>query len=116
MANRLIDIGADFELEISCDYTGDQHDNSSQTDNNVPDVKESCTLGTQSHPMQKYTIEDFRCDPKGLQYYTGLDDYLAFFDVLASLGPASYKLKYWNNVNPSISVPDQFLLTTVRLG
>ncbi len=103
-----IEIGADVELECSSSHA--QAD-LSHAENSAPEVKETVTLGTQSHPVQKYTIEDFRKDPKGLQYYTGLDNYIAFFDVLASLGPASYKLNYWNNINPSISVPDQFFLT-----
>ena len=104
--------GTDFDIGASCELgtSSDRHKNTQTVDASLPELKEN---GTQSNPhsKQKYSIEDFRDDPKGLHYYTGLESYIAFFDVLASLGPASYELNYWNNVNPTISVPDQFLLT-----
>ncbi len=108
--------GTDMDIGASCELDNSAHcSKDTQTEAaNVPEVKEN---GTQSAPQakQKYSIEDFRDDPKGLQYYTGLESYIAFFVVLASLGPAAYMLSYWNNVNPSISVPDQLLLTIWKL-
>ena len=47
-------------------------------------------------------------------YYTGLKNFNAFIDVLATLGPAAYSLKYLYCV-PAISVKNQLFLTLMRL-
>ena len=53
---------------------------------------------TQTEFIQGFTVEDFKSDPVGIPYYTGLQDYLTFFDVLASLGPCAFELKYMHGV------------------
>ena len=57
--------------------------------------------------LKGFTIDDFTNDQIGVQYYTGLQDYLTFFDVLSSLGHCAYKLKYINSIRSCLSVPDQ---------
>ena len=63
--------------------------------------------------FSKVSIDDFVNDQKAIQFYTGLIDYLTFVDVLASLGPAAYKLNYLH-AYPTISVPDQLFLTIIK--
>ncbi len=109
----LMNIGA--YCEVADDFSNTTKDDSVQTDNIPSDAPTLKEIGTQSVKGQKYSIEDFRNDPKGMQYYTGLESFIAFFTVLASLGPAAHMLNYWNNVKPSISVPDQFLLILWKL-
>ncbi|XP_038047675.1 uncharacterized protein LOC119721789 [Patiria miniata] len=74
----------------------------------------TCTSETQTESNRGFTIEDFKTDSAGVHYYTGLQDYLTFSDVLASLGPSAFKLTYLHGVRPSICVPDQFFLTVIK--
>ena len=57
------------------------------------------------------SIDDFTYDP---EFYTGLDSYLTFYDVLASLGPGAYHLTYFNGRTPTIKVQDQLFLTLMK--
>ena len=68
----------------------------------VPSVSEilvSCT-----------SISDFKDDQEAIHFYSRLDNYAMFCDVLASLGPEAFML---NNMyrTPILSVEDQFFLT-----
>ena len=54
--------------------------------------------------------DNFITDDKGLQFYTGLDNYTMFRTVLASLGPAAYHLNYLYDKNPTLSIPNYFSL------
>ena len=65
--------------------------------------------------LARMTLTDFIYDKEGLCYYTGIQDYETFQDVLRSLGPAAFHLSYWNSVSPAINVPDQLLLTLIKL-
>ena len=74
----------------------------------------TCTSQTQTDCIHRFTIEDFKTDSAGVHYYTGLQDYPTFFDVLASLGPSAHTLTYIHGVRPTISVPDQLFLTLIK--
>ena len=65
--------------------------------------------------LARMTLTDFIYDKERLCYYTGIQDYETFQDVLRSLGPAAFHLSYWNSVSPAISAPDQLLLALIKL-
>jgi hypothetical protein len=50
-----------------------------------------------------------------LHYYTGLENYIKFKLVLATLGCAANKLEYYNGSLPTVSIEDQFLITLMKL-
>ena len=65
--------------------------------------------------LHRFSSSFFIHDPKGIHYYTGLEDYEKFNFVFDTLRPAAYELNYYHNVIPSISVIDQFFLTMIKL-
>lgn len=62
-----------------------------------------------------FSSSDFRNDPEGMHFYTGLETYNKFLFVFSSLGPARYCLNYYHGTKPNLEVQDQFFLTLVKL-
>ena len=84
-----------------------------QTDVQLMDTQ--CT-GTQTcEQFSVFSLVKFKYDNDGMQYYTGLDSYVVFMAVLASLGPAAYKLQYLYGRKPQLDIADQLFLTLVKL-
>ena len=98
----------------------------------IPSEGGTYDISTQTHLTSTVTMDDAECqtqpgasatmththfihDSEGLNYYTGIQQYDTFMNVLHSLGPAAYQLNYWNGVSPTISVVDQFFMTLVKL-
>jgi len=76
---------------------------------------EEAECQTKPEPSAKTRHTDFIKDSEKLNYYTGIQQYDTFMNVLHSLGPVAYHLNYWNGASPKISVPDELLLTMVKL-
>ncbi|KAK2148196.1 hypothetical protein LSH36_510g00015 [Paralvinella palmiformis] len=89
------------------------HSLSVQTEN--PCMVDICTQ-TKLPPtqIQHCTTDDLKNDVPGMQFYTGLDNYQAFMDVFAYLGPAVDHLQYMHGI-PNIVPKDQLFLTIVKL-
>ncbi|XP_014677368.1 PREDICTED: uncharacterized protein LOC106817220 [Priapulus caudatus] len=73
------------------------------------DVAVQCQL------TQRFSATFFVNDPKGIHFYTGLENYAKFLFVFQTLGQAAYHLNYFHRVSPSLPVIDQFFLTLVKL-
>lgn len=64
----------------------------------------------------RYDIEQFREDPTGLKFFTGLGCYEKFLEVLRALGAKIYHLEYCGNGSTgNLSVPNQLFLTLWKL-
>lgn len=94
---------------------GGTFDSSTQTHLTSTVNMDDAECQTQPGASATMTHTDFIQDSDGLNYYTGIQQYDTFMNVLHSLGPAAYQLNYWNGVSPRISVVDQFLMTLVKL-
>lgn len=84
-----------------------------QTDSSFPS-----TLQTNDNPDTVNICaspQDILQSPKLIKYFTGLEDYNIFCAVLQSLGPAAYELTYMGLTRSKLSVPDQLLLTLIKL-
>ena len=88
-----------------------------QTDNIIgavpPTVVSSHTQTCSS--SCSFDINNFVVNNVGVQFYTGLENCEAFLTVLCSLGSAAYKLNYLYGKNPYLAVPNQLLLTVIKL-
>ncbi|XP_052213324.1 uncharacterized protein LOC127849625 [Dreissena polymorpha] len=62
-----------------------------------------------------FSINKFEDDEAAVHFYTGLENYMKFFFVLNTLGPAAYHLNYVYHSITSISVADQFFITLIKL-
>lgn len=62
-----------------------------------------------------FSIYNFENDPAAIHFYTGLENYLKFFFVLNTLGPAAFCLNYVYHAVENISVPDQFFMVLMKL-
>ena len=65
------------------------------------------TCDTIPEEVEHFYASHFKDNPKGMQFYRGLDHYDHFCDVLSSLGPAAFHLWYLNRC-PTINVENQF--------
>ncbi|XP_014675613.1 PREDICTED: uncharacterized protein LOC106815637 [Priapulus caudatus] len=111
--NALSVLGAEDDVvESNMDNLADSGDRSS-TDEGVS--AHAVDVATQSTESCSYSARKFLFDDKGMQFYTGLDSYKKIELVLNTLGPAAYSLYYFNDTLPSLSVPDHFFLTLVKL-
>lgn len=72
-----------------------------------------CASQTVAKPM--FDIDNFVNDNEGILFYTGLESYVKFMFVLNTLGPAAYNLNYLYHHVISISVPNQFFITLLKL-
>ncbi|XP_014679474.1 PREDICTED: uncharacterized protein LOC106819344 [Priapulus caudatus] len=98
-------------------FDNEQEDNSAddsllETETPGPVLKDQ---GSQCTLLRRFSATFFVTDPKGIHYYTGLETYDKFLFVLNTLGPAAYRLNYFHGVDPTLSVPDQFFLTLIKL-
>ena len=59
--------------------------------------------------VQATSVDAFVDDPECMQFYTGLESVHIFNGVLASLGPASFKLRYMY-ATPNLDVRNQLFL------
>ena len=59
------------------------------------------------------TIREFRNEPVAVQFYTGLENYELFCNVLASLGPSAFEQNYLYG-NPTLTVEDQLFITLMK--
>ena len=71
--------------------------------------------GTQTAPTPLYSIDKFRSDDAAIHFYTGLETYAKFVNVLHSLGPAAYCLRYIYFQVSGVSVEDQLFMTLMKL-
>lgn len=62
---------------------------------------------------QLRSIDKF--DDEACHLYTGLGTIAKFYMVLSTLGGARFRLQYYQCVKPTLSIPDQFLLTLIKL-
>lgn len=109
----VLNVGIDVH---ECVIPGDgTFDSSSQTHLTSVVNTDEAECQTQPGASATMTHTDFIHDSVGLNYYTGIQQYDTFINILHSLGPAAYQLNYWNGVSPSISVADQFLMTLIKL-
>ena len=56
---------------------------------------------------EKTTTKAYKNNPRGIPFYTGIDNYVIFRDVFASLGPATTRFNYMSGV-PNLDSEDQF--------
>lgn len=77
--------------------------------------REHMTTETQTPTWPTISAQNFRHDPEGINFYTGLEDYAKFQFVLQTLGQAAYHLKYYYAKVQQINVEDQFFLTLIKL-
>lgn len=68
---------------------------------------------TDTQPL--YRLDNFRSNDKAIHFYTGLESYVKLLFVLSTLGPAAYCLDYIYHNVVTISVPDQFFITLIKL-
>ncbi|XP_038048752.1 uncharacterized protein LOC119722625 [Patiria miniata] len=106
-----VDVDLDLDIAMVVNVNSEEqqiHDQAIQTDlpETLPASVSAHTQTDSGTKVQGFTIHDFKNDPKGVHYYTGLQDYLNFMDVLASLGPCAFELTYVNGKRPFLSVPD----------
>lgn len=62
-----------------------------------------------------FAVDRFMFDNDAIHYYTGLDNYSKFSYVLSTLGPAAYRLRYYQFAVHKLPVPDQFFMTLIKL-
>ena len=109
-------LDSEVSLETEAEGTFDQETQTDFPEEIIQPESEPVPPKKQKEKMVKrLTIEDLRDDAPLMHFYTGLENMSILSVVLASLGPAANNLKYLNGVWPSISVPDQLLLTLVKL-
>jgi len=56
------------------------------------------------------TAAAYKNNPRGIQFYTGIDNYVIFRDIFASLGPATTRLNYVYgvpNLDPEVCNSDE---------
>ncbi len=105
----------DMNMDVVVECQSEHHEQSTQTANPTSSNSYTQTLDNLLVGSYKMSIEDYKHDEPGVKYFTGLDCYQTFCDVLASLGPAAYELNYLYNIKPKLSVKDQLFLTLLRL-
>jgi len=71
--------------------------------------------GVQTVDTPPFDYNNFMFDPEGLHYYTGLETYSKFMYVLTTLGYSAYHLNYYRHQCEQLAVPNQFLLTLMKL-
>ena len=67
----------------------------------------SSQTGSDPLPSNRMTAAAYKNNPRGIQFYTGIDNYVILRDVFALLGPATTKLNYMYGV-PNLDPEDQF--------
>jgi len=106
---------------VACEIVVNNEESSHTSDNAVAcsDSSRVETLvnsaGTQTVDCPPFDIDNFISDPEGLHYYTGLENYSKLMYVLSTLGYAAYHLNYYKYQCEKLSVPNQFLLTLMKL-
>lgn len=104
-------VGADCAIE---EEEEEFEDNSSM--DCAVELKQFAVSSTQTAPcVPSMSAANFKTDPEGLNYYSGLEDYDKFKFVLQTLGQAAYHLNYYYCRVEQISVEDQFFMTLVKL-
>jgi hypothetical protein len=64
-------------------------------------------------PVHTFSIDNM--SDEMTHHYTGLETKEKFFLVLRSLGDASYRLNYYKKITPTLNIPNQLLLTLIKL-
>ncbi|KAK2150530.1 hypothetical protein LSH36_401g00061 [Paralvinella palmiformis] len=77
-------------------------------------LESSSQTGSDPNPSNRMTAAAYKNNPRGIQFYTGIDNYVIFRDVFASLGPATTRLNYMYGV-PNLDPEDHFFLTLMKL-
>ncbi|KAK2139155.1 hypothetical protein LSH36_1992g00000 [Paralvinella palmiformis] len=77
-------------------------------------LESSSQTGSDPNPSNRMTAAAYKNNPRGIQFYTGIDNYVIFRDVFASLRPATTRLNYMYGV-PNLDPKDQFFLTLMKL-
>jgi hypothetical protein len=90
----LEDLSVGYCTEIQCENDSISTNDVSNLNNDEIEPVKFMSVPTQTLDQQGFTIEDFRNDPQGVHYYTGLEDISKFYFVLQTLGPAAYCLTY----------------------
>jgi hypothetical protein len=80
---------------------------------NTVSFRDQNTQTLPSADSQLWSIEKFT--DSACHLYTGLQTVSKFYMVLCTLGPARFHLQYCYGTTPSLNVPDQFLLTLIKL-
>lgn len=70
---------------------------------------------TQTSQWSRLSIDELKFQPKMMKYYTGLENSHHFDYVLYTLGPAAYHLQYRWRKPSTVSVPNQLLITLIKL-
>ena len=107
-----LDVEAVVEISSATDGISTA-DKQLQTDRTEVSHADTQTDQSDVSDLGRMSVDNFRRDPEGMKFYTGLDSYSTFVNVLASLGPASYRLNYVYS-KPSIQVQDQLFLTIIK--
>ncbi|KAH3807343.1 hypothetical protein DPMN_135681 [Dreissena polymorpha] len=81
-----------------------------QTECEIEDAAIQTTTTTRA-----FSIHNFDDDEPAVHFYTGLENYMKFFFILNTLGPAAYHLNYVYHYVSSISVADHFFITLIKL-
>ena len=93
----------------------DNRDSSFEAEEEKQSVVQISDVETQTLKLPPFCIHNFEHDSAAVHFYTGLEDYLNFFFVLNTLGPAAYCLNYIYHSVVSISVPNQFFIVLMKL-
>jgi len=75
----------------------------------------SCATQTVQHNLQQLSAKLFATEPRTIHYYTSLESYNKFLMVFDTLGSAAYKLQYYQDRKPPVTVNDQFFITLIKL-
>ena len=74
-------------------------------------IGQQCSL-LKTSVSQRWGVQQFRNDPRAIQYYTGFDDYDHFLFFLGILWPAANELYYKTSL---LSTEDHLFLTLIKL-
>lgn len=107
------DVGSEVDI-VNSDVNSDAHVDAVTADSEETIVVVN-SAGTQTLECPPFHIDKFLTDHEGLHYYTGLENYSKFMYVLSTLGNAAYDLNYYQFQCEKLSVPNQFLLTLIKL-
>lgn len=104
-SSSILEKGVQQEVEI---------ESPSKPDDSLETEQSSLTneMEVQCKLLGRYSIENFKINPKAVLFYTGFNSYEHFMFLFYSLGPATFELNYkCSSLHPS----DQLFLTLIRL-
>ncbi|CAC5411790.1 unnamed protein product [Mytilus coruscus] len=100
-----LDQGIQQEVEVESTHKSTTISIDSETDV-TKNMEIQCEL------LGRYSIENFRDNPKAVSFYTGFKSYENFIFLFLAIGPAAYELTYKCS---SLHSSDQLFITLIKL-